>query len=198
MASSVQRDPIGSVTGFAIVFVSFIFRSFIPAPTWVWLVVLGVGVLLAVKDGVSGLDVVTLGIAGFMIVGTLISGATTATSDAPDLRKLNEPIPLPAGYGFRPDGLQRDFEHHYLSKPIPVKTAIQAVADVVDYYVAGLAPEWTVVDPTEDLGYEDALKAQASFRQGDTSNGIGIEVYCACVGAGLSAKVVLVIQGLNW
>jgi hypothetical protein len=197
MASSVQRDPIGSVTGFAIVFVSFIFRSFIPAPTWVWLVVLAVGVLLAVKDGVSGLDVVTLGIAGFMIVGTLLSGATTASGDAPELKKLNEPIPVPAGYGFRPDGLQRDFEHHYLSKPIPVKTAIQAVADVVDYYVAGLAPEWTVVDGTEDLGYEDALKAQANFRQGDTSNGIGIEVYCACVGAGLSAKVVLVIQTLN-
>ena len=195
MASTVQRDPVGSISGFVVVFVSFIFRSLIPAPTWIWLIVLAVGVLLAVKDGISGLDVVTLVLAGLMIVGSLTSLASTSTSDAPELRKLNEPIPVPAGYGFRLDGLQRDFERHYVSKAIPVKTAIQAVADVVDYYVAGLAPEWTVVDRTEDLG--DGLKAQASFRQGDTSNGIGIEVYCACVGAGLSAKVVLVIQTLN-
>ena len=197
MASAAQDDAGGSVIGFVVVFVSFIFRSLIPAPTWVWLIVLAVGVLLAVKDGISGLDVVTLVLAGLMIVGSLTSLASTATSDAPELRKLNEPIPVPAEYGFRLDGLQRDFERHYLSKPIPVKTAIQAVADVVDYYVAGLAPEWTVVDRTEGLGYEDALNAQANFRQGDTSNGIGIEVYCACVGAGLSAKVVLVIQTLN-
>jgi len=152
MASAAQDDAGGSISGFVVVFVSFIFRSLIPTPTWVWLIVLAVGVLLAVKDGISGLDVVTLVLAGLMIVGSLTSLASTATSDAPELRKLNEPIPVPAEYGFRLDGLQRDFERHYLSKPIPFKTAIQAVADVVDYYVAGLAQEWTVVDRTEDLG----------------------------------------------
>ena len=94
MASTVQRDPVGSIIGFVVVFVSLVFRSLIPAPTWVWLAVLGVGVLLAVKDGISGLDVVTLVLAGLMIVGSLTSLASTATSDAPELRKLNEPIPV--------------------------------------------------------------------------------------------------------
>ena len=51
MASTVRGDAGGSIIGFVIAFVSFVFRGFIPAPTWVWLVVLAVGVLLAVKDG---------------------------------------------------------------------------------------------------------------------------------------------------
>ena len=195
VASTVRSDPVGSVIGFAIVFVSFVFRGFIPAPAWVWLVVLAIGVLLAVKDGISRLDVVTLALAGFIVVGSLMSVTNTATSDASDLRKLNEPIPVPAGYGFKLDGLQRDFERHYRSMPIPAKTANQAVREVVDYYIAGLAPEWTLVDRYEDLGYGDALNAQAKFRQGDTSNGIGIEVYAAVVGR--SATVVLSIQTLN-
>ena len=195
MASTVRDDPVGSVIGFAIVFVSFVFRGFIPAPTWVWLVVLAVGALFAVKDGISGLDVITLVLAGYMIVGSLMSGANTAASDAPYLRKLNEPIPVPAGYGFKLDGLQRDFERHYRSMPIPAKTANQAVQEVVDYYVAGLAPEWSLVERKEDLGYVDALSAQAKFRQGDRSNGIGIEVYAAVVGR--SGTVVLSIQTLN-
>lgn len=195
MASTARDDAGGSVIGFAIVFVSLVFRSLIPAPTWVWLAVLAVGVLLAVKDGISGLDVVTLALAGFMIVGSLVSVGNTATSDAPDLKKLNEPIPVPAEYGFRLDGLQRDFERRYRSKPIPVKTANQAVAEVVDYYIAGLAPEWTVVDRKEDLGFGDTLNAQAKFRQGDTSNGIGIQVYADVWGR--SATVILSIQALS-
>jgi hypothetical protein len=201
MASTVRTDAGGSVIGFTIVFVSFVFRSFIPAPTWVWLVVLAVGVLLAVKDGISGLDVVTLALAGFMIVGSLMSVANTPTSDAPDLRKLNEPIPVPAEYGFRLDGLQRDFERTYRSKPIPLKTVNQAIAEVVDYYIVGLAPEWTVVDRKEDSRIGDTLYAQAKFRQGDTTNGIGIQVladvYADPSPAGRSAAVILIIQALN-
>ena len=193
MASTVRSDAGGSVIGFAIVFVSFVFRSLIPAPTWVWLVVLAVGVRLAVKDGISGLDVITLALAGFMIVGSLTSVASTAT-DAPDLM-LKEPIPAPAGYGFRLDDPAQDSTRTYRSKPIPVKTANQAVAEVVDYYIAGLPPEWTVVDRTEDLGYGDTLNAQAKFRQGDTSNGIGIQVYADVWGR--SATVILTVQALN-
>jgi hypothetical protein len=193
MASTVRSDVGGSVIGFAIVFVSLVFRSFIPAPTWVWLVVLGVGVLLAVKDGISGVDVVTLGLAGFMIVGSLMSVASTATSDAPDL-KLNEPIPVPEGYGFRQDDSYQGSTRTYRSKPIPVKTANAAVAEVADYYITGLAPEWTVVDRKEDLGYADTLVAQAKFRQGDTSNGIGIQVYAD---VWETATVILIIQALN-
>jgi hypothetical protein len=126
--------------------------------------------------------------------------ASTAT-DAPDLT-LKEPIPAPAGYGFRLDDPAQDSTRTYRSKPIPVKTANQAVAEanqavagVVDYYIAGLPPEWTVVDRTEDLGYGDTLIAQAKFRQGDTSNGIGIQVYADVWGR--SATVILTIQALN-
>jgi hypothetical protein len=200
MASTVRSDAGGSVIGFAIVFVSFVFRSLIPAPTWVWLVVPAVGVLLAVKDGISGLNVITLALAGFMIVGSLTSIASTATN-APDLT-LKEPIPAPAGYGFRLDDPAQDSTRTYRSKPIPVKMANQAVADanqaiaeVVDYYIAGLPPEWTVVDRTEDVGYGDTLNAQATFRQGDTSNGIGIQVYADVWGR--SATVILTIEALN-
>jgi hypothetical protein len=75
-----------------------------------------------------------------------------------------------------------------------VKTANAAVAEVADYYITGLAPEWTVVDRKEDLGYGDTLVAQAKFRQGDTSNGIGIQVYADVWG---TANVILIIQALN-
>ena len=194
MASTARSDAGGSVIGFAIVFVSFVFRSLIPAPTWVWLVVLAVGVLLAVKDGISGLDVVTLGLAGFMLVGSVMSMASTATTDARDLT-LKEPIPAPAGYGFGLDDSYQASTRTYRSKPMPAKTANQAVQEVVDYYIAGLAPEWTVVDRKEDVGYGDGLNAQAKFRRGDTSNGIGIQVYADVWGR--SSAVVLMIQALN-
>jgi hypothetical protein len=176
MASAARDDAGGSVIGFAIVFVSFVFRGFIPAPTWVWFVVLAVGVLLAVKDGISGLDVITLVLAGVIVVGSLTSVANMATTDAPDLT-LKEPIPAPAGYGFRLDDSYQASTRTYRSEPIPGKTANQAVREVVDYYIAGLAPEWTVIERKEDVGYGHGLNAQAKFRQGDTSNGIGIQVY---------------------
>jgi len=108
MASTVQRDPVGSISGFVIVLLVFIFGSFIPAPLWVRLAVLAVGTLLAVKGGVSGLDVITLGFVVFMIGGTLVSGAYTATTDAAD---LEEPIPVPSGYGFELDPDSTNREH---------------------------------------------------------------------------------------
>ena len=46
------------------------------APRRLAVKLLAVGVLLAVKNGIRGLDVITLGIAGFMIVGPLVSGAS--------------------------------------------------------------------------------------------------------------------------
>ena len=169
MASAVRSDAGGSVIGFAIVFVSLVFRGFIPAPTWVWFVVLAVGILLAVKDGISGLDVVTLGLAGFMIVGPLISGAYTATTDAPD---LEEPIPVPSGYGFELDPRSTNLEHLYRSESMPLGRAELAAVEVVDHYVDALAPEWTVIerdDRPPDL-------AMVKLRQGDSSRGISIFV----------------------
>ena len=69
----------------------------------------------------------------------------------------------------------------------------QAVAEVVDSYIAGLPPEWTIVDRTEDLGYGNA---QAKFRQGDPSHGIGIQVY-GDVRDLSDTTVVLMIYALN-
>jgi hypothetical protein len=169
MASAVRSDAGGSVIGFAVVFVSFVFRSLIPGPTWVWFVVLAVGVLLAVKDGISGLDVVTLGLAGFMIVGPLISGAHTATTDAAD---LEEPIPVPSGYGFELDPRSTNREHFYRSGSMPLERAQSAAVEVIDNYVDALAPEWTVIDREErppDL-------SMVELRQGDSSRGISIFV----------------------
>jgi hypothetical protein len=200
MASTAQDDAGGSVIGFVIVFVSLVFRSLIPAPTWVWLAVLGVGVLLALKDGISGFDVVTLALAGFMIVGSLTSIGSTATTEAPDLT-LREPIPVPSGYGFKLDDSVQNSTRTYTSEPLPpvkrYKQAVaqvnQAVREVVDYYIAGLPPEWTIVERKEDVGYGDGLNAQAKFRQGDTSHGIGIQVYADT----MDTTVVLMIQALN-
>jgi hypothetical protein len=169
MASAVRSDAGGSVIGFAIVFVSLVFRGFIPAPPWVWFVVLVVGVLLAVKDGISGLDVVTLGLAGFMIVGPLISGAYMATTDAPD---LDEPIPVPSGYGFELDPRSTNLEHLYRSESMPLGQAQSAAVDVVDHYVDALAAEWTVID-REDRPPDLSM---VKLRQGDSSRGIRIFV----------------------
>jgi len=168
MASTVRGDASGSVTGFVIVFVSFVFRGLIPVPTWVWLVVLAAGVLLAVKDGISGLDVVTLGLAGFMIVGPLISGAYTGMSDADD---LEEPIPVPSGYGFELDPRSTNLEHLYRSESMPLGQAQLAAVEVVDHYVDALTPAWTVTDREErpDL-------SMVELRQGDSSRGISIFV----------------------
>lgn len=168
MASTVRDDPVGSVIAFVVVFVSFVFRGFIPAPTWVWLLVLVVGVLLAVKNGIRGLDVITLGIAGFMIVGPLVSGAITATTTAAD---LEEPIPVPPGYGFKLNPDSTNLEHKYDSGRLPPQQAEFAAVEVVDYYVNRLSPEWTLVSRQEP-----PLPLEVELRQGDTSRGISISV----------------------
>ena len=169
MASTVQRDPVGSISGFVIVLLVFIFGSFIPAPLWVRLAVLAVGTLLAVKGGVSGLDVITLGFVVFMIGGTLVSGAYTATTDAAD---LEEPIPVPSGYGFELDPDSTNREHLYESQPMPAGQAQSAAVEVVDHYVDALAPEWTVIE-RDDRPLDLAM---VTLREGDSSRGISIFV----------------------
>jgi hypothetical protein len=65
----------------------------------------------------------------------------------------------------------------------------------VDYYIAGLPPEWTLLERTKDLGFGDTLNAQEKFRQSDTSNGIGILVYADVWRR--SATGILMIQARN-
>jgi hypothetical protein len=168
MATSVRRDPIGSISGFVIVLMVFIFGSFIPAPLWVRLALLAVAVLLAVKGGISGLDVITLGFVVFMIAGPLVSGAITATTTAPD---LEEPIPVVSGYGFKLNPDSTNLEHKYDSGPLPRQQAEVAAGEVVDYYVNSLSPEWTLVSRQEP-----PLPLEVELRQGDTSRGISISV----------------------
>ena len=166
MASTVRDDAGGSSVAFAIVFLTFVFRGFIQMPSWVWWVVLAAAVLLAVKDGIRGLDVITLGIAGFIIVGPLVSGVITGTTTAPD---LEEPIPVPSGYGFKLNPDSTNLEHKYDSGRLPPQRAEVAAVEVVDYYVNHLSSEWTLVSRQEaTLGVE--------LRQGDTSRGISISV----------------------
>lgn len=165
MASRVRSDPVGSVSGFVIMVVAFVFSSFLPAPPWVWWAVLAVGVLLAVKGGVSGLDVITLGIAGFMIVVPLVTGAYWATSGSPD---LEEPIPVPSGYGFVLGPNSTNVTHVYESEALlgHEKAAEKAQVEVLDYYVERLSElGWSVV--SLDDGAE--LKAPDSD--------VGIRVY---------------------
>jgi hypothetical protein len=166
MASTVRDKAGGSVVGFAIVFVSFVFRGLVPAPSWFWLVVLAAGVLLAVKDGISGLDLITLGLAGVMIVGPLLADA--ATPNPPD---LEEPIPVPSGYGFELDPDSTNLEHLYESGPITPKRAQFAAVEVVDHYVDALTPAWTVIDREKRPDM-----SSVELREGDSSRGISIFV----------------------
>ena len=145
MASTVRDDAGGSSVAFAIVFLTFVFRGFIQMPSWVWWVVLAAAVLLAVKDGIRGLDVITLGIAGFIIVGPLVSGAITGTTTAPD---LEEPIPVPSGYGLVLGSDSTNVTHVYESKTLlgHEKAAKEAEVEVLDYYVKRLQElGWSVV-----------------------------------------------------
>ena len=167
MASTVRGDAIGSLIGFVVVFVSFVFRGFIPAPTWVWLAVLAVGVLLAVKGGISGLDVATLGLAGFMIVGPLVFGAISATTSAPD---LEEPIPVPSGYGLVLGSDSTNVTHVYESKTLlgHIKAAKKAEVEVLDYYVKRLQGlGWSVV----------RLDDGAELKAPDSDVGIYVSTY---------------------
>jgi hypothetical protein len=168
MATSVRRDPVGSVSGFVIVLMVFVFGSFIPAPLWVRLPLLAVAILLALKGGISGLDVITLGFVVFMIAGPLVSGAFTATTVAPD---LEEPLPVPAGYGFTLDPDSTNLEHKYNSQGMPPQQAEFAAVEVVDYYVNRLSPEWRLASRQEP-----PLPLEVELRQGDTSRGISISV----------------------
>jgi hypothetical protein len=113
--------------------------------------------------------VITLGFVVFMIGGTLVSGAYTATIDAAD---LEEPIPVPSGYGFELDPRSTNREHLYRSESMPLGQAQSAAVEVVDHYVDALAPEWTVIerdDRPPDL-------AMVTLREGDSSRGISIFV----------------------
>jgi hypothetical protein len=104
----------------------------------------------------------------------LRSGAYTATTNAPD---LEEPIPVPTGYGFELDPRSTNLEHLYRSGSMPRERAqvaaveVVEVVEVVDHYVDALPPGWAVIDREER---SDLSRVQ--LRQGDSSRGISVFV----------------------
>ncbi|MGH3118916.1 MAG: hypothetical protein ACRDQ2_17740 [Gaiellales bacterium] len=107
-------------------------------------------------------------LAGLLVAWSLI-GLVVFNTTRGDARDTEEPIPVPAGYGFQLDPDSTNVEHMYDSDQMPPKQARIAAVHVVDYYINRLAPEWTVVyrqETPESLSVE--------LRKGDTSQGIGI------------------------
>jgi hypothetical protein len=94
--------------------------------------------------------------------------ARAASPDAPD---LEEPIPVPSGYGFELDSRSTNREHLYESGSMPLERAQSAAVEVVDHYVDALTPGWTVIarEGRPDLSSVD-------LREGDSSRGISIFV----------------------
>lgn len=153
------------VLGFTIVLLTFLSRSLIPAPGWIWWVALAAGVLLAVKDGIGPFAVAALVVAGVMVVGPLLRSVTSP----PD---LEEPIPVPSGYGFEQisTGRSQSQAHVYVSKTLVNRdrAAREAAREVLQYYVEGLTElGWT------DVGSDDR---NAIFRAPGSDSGIWIMV----------------------
>ena len=100
-----------------------------------------------------------------------ISGVRGHHGDDRRPRSEEEPIPVPAGYGFKLNPDSTNLEHKYDSGRLPPQQAEFAAVEVVDYYVNRLSPEWTLVSRQEP-----PLPLEVELRQGDTSRGISISV----------------------
>lgn len=124
------------------------------------------GFVLTMFEGWSIYRLMAGGLVAWSVFVLLL--ANTATPDAPD---LEEPIPVPSGYGFKLDPDSTNLEHMYDSQPMPPERAQFAAVEVVDHYVNALAPEWTVVDRDER---PDVLRVE--LREDDSSRGIAIFV----------------------
>jgi hypothetical protein len=111
---------------------------------------------------------------GAMVLGGVVlamSLATRVIAWSPDAPDLEEPIPVPSGYGFELDPDSTNLEHLYDSGPMPPHRAEFAAVEVVDHYVNALAPEWIVIDRDERPEL-----SSVTLRQGDSSRGISIFV----------------------
>lgn len=188
--STSRSDPGGGVVGFAIVFLTFVLSAMglaIPLP--VYLLLIAVGTVLALRSaGLSGFGLAALVLGALIFAMPLVTRLVfAAQAHAPD---LEEPVPVPSGYGFKLLPGATNLEHRYDSQPIPTDRAEFAAVEVIDSYVNRLAPEWTVVsrgETPQNLGVE--------LRQGDTSRGIEISV-SAVMPEGRPAVLLLGIRTL--
>jgi hypothetical protein len=165
-----ERDTGGGVLGFAIVILTVVFSAIgLPIPSPAYFLLIAVGTWLAIREaGVSGFGLGAL-VLGAVVVA--ISLATRVIAWSPDAPDLEEPIPVPSGYGFELDPDSTNVEHLYDSGPIPPQRAEFAAVEVADHYVNALAPAWTVVDRDERPEV-----SSVTLRQGDSSRGISIFV----------------------
>ena len=167
--STSRSDPGGGVVGFGIVLLTVIFSAMglaIPLPAYLFLI--AVGTVLAVRSaGLTGFGLGALGLAALMFAMPLVSRLVFAAGASPD---LEEPIPVPPGYGFVLGSDSTNFTHVYESKTLlgHDKAAAKAEAVVLDYYVTRLQDlGWTVVS----LGDDAELKAP------DSDLGIRVDTY---------------------
>lgn len=165
--STSRSDPGEGVVGFAIVLLTVIFRTMglaIPLP--VYLLLIAVGTVLAVRSaGLTGFGLGALVLAALMFAMPLVSRLVFAAGASPD---LEEPIPVPSGYGFVLGSDSTNFTHVYESKTLlgHDKAAKKARVEVLDYYVKRLQDlGWTIV----------SLGDGAEFKAPDSD--IGIRVY---------------------
>jgi hypothetical protein len=168
MSTSRRSNPGGGVLGFGIVLLTVIFSAMglaIPLPAYLFLI--AVGTVLAVRSaGLTGFGLGALVLAALMFAMPLVSRLVFAAGASPD---LEEPVPVPSGYGFVLDEAEStNATHEYASKTLlgHEKAAAKAEAAVIEYYVTRLQDlGWTVVS----LGDGAELKAPDSD--------VGIRVY---------------------
>lgn len=168
--STSRWDPGGGVVGFGIVLLTVILSAMglaIPFPVNLLLIVMGT--VLAVKSaGLTGFGLAALVLAALMFAMPLVSRLVFAAGASPD---LEEPIPVPSGYGFVLDEAESsNVTHEYASKTLlgHEKAAAKAEAVVIEYYVTRLQDlGWTVVS----LGDGAELKAP------DSDVGIRVDTY---------------------
>ena len=160
----VERNSPIALVGLLIA-VAAVFIPAVPPMLSVGLAILGFVLTMFVGRSIYSL------MAGVLVVwsvfGMLLANA--ATSDAPD---LEEPIPVPKGYGFELDPDSTNLEHMYDSQPMPPRRAEFAAVEVINHYVNDLAPAWTVADRDETPG-----NLRVQLREGDSSRGIGITIH---------------------
>ena len=161
-----RSDPGGGLVGFAIVLLTLVFGAIgLPIPLPVYLLLIAIGTALAVRAaGASGFGLAALVLAAAIFAMPLVTRVLAGRA-SPD---LEEPIPVPSGYGFVLGSDSTNVTHVYESKTLlgHERAAKKAQVEVLDYYVKRLQElGWSVVS----LGDGAELKAPNSD--------VGIRVY---------------------
>jgi hypothetical protein len=189
--STSRSDPGGGVVGFAIVLLAFVLRAMgldIPLPVYFLLIAVGT-VLALTSAGLSGFGLAALVLMVFIFAMPLVTRLVFAAQASPD---LEEPIPVPSGYGLVLEGESTNVMHVYASKTLlgHEKAVAKAEAAVLDYYVKHLRDlGWTVVS----LGNESA-----EFKAPDSEVGLRVGLYLGAPSGPTGAGTLVVqIQALR-